>query len=139
MSVRISLTFEASEMLLSLHMILSLERAAVVWAILERISGFDPSLEMNDPRYLKSATASSLGPFILISLWKPSSFSSCLDQSPFNTKCGVCIETVYQDTSFFFLFCIYVNIICKAEVSNKSSSDADTTAMVMQCLTHDSF
>ena len=29
-----------------LLMIFSLERAAVVWAILERISGFDPSLEM---------------------------------------------------------------------------------------------
>ena len=53
MSVRISFTFEASEMFLSLHMIFSLERAAVVWAILERISGFDPSLEMIAPRYFK--------------------------------------------------------------------------------------
>ena len=70
MSVRISLTLEASEMFLSLHMMSSLERAAVVWAILERISGFDPSLEMTAPRYLKSST-SSLWPFILISLWKP--------------------------------------------------------------------
>ena len=41
-------------------MIFSLERAAVVWAILERISHFDPSLEMIDPRYLKFSTASSL-------------------------------------------------------------------------------
>ena len=39
MSVRINLTLEASEMFFSLHMILSLERAAVVWANLERISG----------------------------------------------------------------------------------------------------
>ena len=53
MSIRISLTLEASKMFLSLHMILSLERAAVVWAILEKISGFDPSLEMIAPRYLK--------------------------------------------------------------------------------------
>ena len=37
MSVRISLTLEASEMFLSFHMIFSLERAAVVRAILERI------------------------------------------------------------------------------------------------------
>ena len=59
MSVRISLTLESSEMLLSLHMIFSLERAAVVWAILERISGFDPSLEMIDPRYLEFSTSSS--------------------------------------------------------------------------------
>ena len=51
---------EASEMFLSLHMIFSLERAAVVWTILERISGFDPSLEMIAPRYLKFSTSSSL-------------------------------------------------------------------------------
>ena len=77
MSVRISLTLEASEMFLSLYIIFSLARAAVVWAILERISGFDPSFEMISPRYLK---------FILISLWKPfglSSLLSCLDRSPF--------------------------------------------------------
>ena len=71
MSIRISLTLVASETFLSLHMIFSLERAAVVWAILERISGFDPSLEMIAPRYLKFSTSSSLWPFILISLWKP--------------------------------------------------------------------
>ena len=60
MSVRINLTLEASEMFLSLHMIFSLERAAVGWAILERIFGFDPSLEMIAPRYLKFSTSSSL-------------------------------------------------------------------------------
>ena len=58
-------------MILCLHMIFSLERATVVWAILERISGFDPSFEMTDPRYLKFSTASSFWPFIPISLWKP--------------------------------------------------------------------
>ena len=71
MSVRISLTLEASEMFLSLHMIFSTERAAVVWAILERISSFDPSLEMIAPKNLKFSTSSSLWPFILISFWKP--------------------------------------------------------------------
>ena len=55
-----SLTLEASEMSLSLHMIFSLERAAVVWAILERISGFGPSLEMIAQRYFKFSTSSSL-------------------------------------------------------------------------------
>ena len=44
--------------------IFSLERAAIVWAILERISGFDPSLEKIAPRYLKFSTSSSLWPFI---------------------------------------------------------------------------
>ena len=55
-----NLTVEASEMFLSLHMIFILESAAVVWAILERISGFDPSLEMIAPRYLKFSTSPSL-------------------------------------------------------------------------------
>ena len=60
LTVHISLTLEASEMFLPLHMIFSLETAAVVWAILERISGFDPSLEVIAPRYLKFSTSSSL-------------------------------------------------------------------------------
>ena len=30
--------------------------------------------------------------------------------------CGGSIKTVYQDASFSFLFCIYDNVICKAEV-----------------------
>ena len=38
----------------------SLERAAVVWAILDRILGYDTSLEMFAPRYLKFSTAASL-------------------------------------------------------------------------------
>ena len=46
-------------------MIFSLERAAVVWAILERISGFDPSLEMIAPRCLNFSTSSSLLTFYL--------------------------------------------------------------------------
>ena len=37
-----------------------------------------------------------------------------------------------------FLFCIYDNVTCKTKVGNKSSYDADTTFMVIQCLTHDS-
>ena len=52
--------------------------------------------------------------------------------------CDGCIETVDQDARFFFLFCIYINFIYKAEVGNKSSSDADTTLMVIQRLKHDS-
>ena len=52
--------------------------------------------------------------------------------------CGSSIKTVYQDASLFFLFCIYDNVICKAEVGNESSPDADTAFMVIQSLTHDS-
>ena len=142
MSIRISLTLEASKMFLFLHMIFSLQRAAVVWAILERISGFDPALEMIAPRYLKFSTSSRLWLFILISLWKPFwvvCHHFCLVWTYLHfVPCGGCIETVNQDAHFFFLFCIYDNVICKAEVGNKSSSDADTTFMVIQCLTHDS-
>ena len=77
-----------------LDMIFSLERAAVVWAILERISGFDPSLEMIAPRYLKFTTSSSICPFILISLWKPFCLV-CIDL--YFVCCDGCIEAVCQD------------------------------------------
>ena len=52
MSPRISLTLEASEMFLYLHMIFSLARATVVRAVLKITSMFDPSLEMIAPSYL---------------------------------------------------------------------------------------
>ena len=142
-SVRISLTLEASEMFLSLHMIFSLERASVVWAILERISDFDPSLEMIAPRYLKLSTSSSLWPFILIS-WSLEAIRVvchhfCLVWTDLHfVPCGGSIKTVYQDASLFFFFCIYDNFICKAKVDNESSPDADTTFVVIQSLTHDS-
>ena len=44
MSVNINVPLEATDMFLSLHMIFSLERAAVFWAILEKTSDLDPSL-----------------------------------------------------------------------------------------------
>ena len=104
MSIRISLTLETSEMFLSFHMIFSLERAAVVRSILERISGFDPSLEMIAPRYMKFSTSSSLWPFILISLWKPFglfviTFVLSGPISIYFVPCGGCMEMVYQDAS----------------------------------------
>ena len=139
MSVCISLTLEAREMFLSLHLIFSLEKAAVVWAILERISGFDPSLEMSAPRYLKFSTSSSLWPFILISFWKPLGLFviTFVLSGPISILYLVVvlsrqsIKTVYQDASLFFLFWIYDSVICKVEVGNESSSDADTTFMVI--------
>ena len=45
---------------------------------------------------------------------------------------------VYQDVSFFSLFCINGNVICKAEIDNKPTFDADTIFMAIQCLTYDS-
>ena len=140
MRVRISLTLKASEMFLSLHMIFSLERAAVVWAILERISGFDPSLGMTAPRYLKFSTSSSLWPLDLsLEAIRVVCHHFCLVWTDlYYVPCGGSIKTVCQDASLFFFFCIYDKVICKAEVGNESSPDADTTFMVIQSLTHGS-
>ena len=137
MSVHISLTLEASEMFLSLHMIFSLERAAVV---LERILGFDPSLEIIAPRYLKISTSSSLWPFILISLWKPFGLFviTFVLSGPISILYLVVvlsrqsIRTPASSSSS----CFYNNVIYKVEVGNESSPDADTIFMVIQSLTH---
>ena len=60
MNINISLTFEASEMFLSFCITFTLQRAAVVWEILEMFSGLNPLLEMIDSRYFKFSTASSI-------------------------------------------------------------------------------
>ena len=39
--------------------------------------------------------------------------------------CSCIFSGLYQDASFFFPFCICDNVICKAEVYNKSSADAN--------------
>ena len=52
-SERISPILEAMEMFLSFQMTFSLVTAAVVWAVLESTSGFDPSSDTIAPRYLK--------------------------------------------------------------------------------------
>ncbi len=62
---RISLIFELSAMLLSLHIGFSLASADVVCAILERTSGFDPSSVTMAPRYLKLGTVSTFLPLTL--------------------------------------------------------------------------
>ena len=49
---RNSLIFELRSMFLSSQMILSFVSAAMVWAILERISGIDPSSVSMAPKYL---------------------------------------------------------------------------------------
>ena len=46
----------------------SLLNAAVFCAILESISGLEPSSDTTEPRYLKLVTVSSFWPFTLISL-----------------------------------------------------------------------
>ena len=62
---RISCVLELREILLSFQTGFNLVSAAVVCAILESISGLEPSLVKTEPGYLKFVTVSSFCPFIL--------------------------------------------------------------------------
>ena len=68
---RIGRILELREILLPFQTGFSLVNAAVVCAILESISGLEPSSVINEPRYLKLATVSSFCPFTLISALMP--------------------------------------------------------------------
>ena len=65
---RISHIFALRETLLSIQTSLSFVDAAVVCAILESISGLEPSSVINEPRYLKLVIVSSFCPFTLTSV-----------------------------------------------------------------------
>ncbi len=67
----ISRILELREILLSFQTGFSLVNAAVVCAILESISGLEPSSVLTEPRYLKLVTVSSFCPFTLISVLMP--------------------------------------------------------------------
>ena len=60
---RISRILELREILLSFQTGFNLVNAAVVCAILESISGLEPSSVITEPRYLKLVTVSSFCPF----------------------------------------------------------------------------
>ena len=64
----ISRILELREILLSFQTGFSLVNVAVVCAILESISGLEPSSVITEPRYLKLVTVSSFYPFTLISV-----------------------------------------------------------------------
>ena len=63
----ISRILELREILLSFQTGFSLVNAAVVCAILESISGLEPSSVIAEPRFWKLVTVSNFCPFILIS------------------------------------------------------------------------
>ena len=63
---RVSLTLELREILRSFLTGFNLVSAAFVCAILESISGLEPSPVITEPRYLKLVTVSSFCPFALI-------------------------------------------------------------------------
>ena len=62
---------ELREIILSFQTGLNLVNAAVVCAILESMSGLEPSSVITQPRYLKLVTVSSFSPFTLISVLMP--------------------------------------------------------------------
>ena len=65
---RTSRILELREKLLSFQTAFNLVNAAVACAILESISGLEPSSVITEPRYLKVVTVSSFCPFTLISV-----------------------------------------------------------------------
>ena len=62
---------ELREILLSFQTGFNVVNAAVVCAILESISGLEPSSVITEPSYLKLVTVSSFCPFTLISVLMP--------------------------------------------------------------------
>ena len=68
---RISRILELRETLLSVQTGFSLVNAAVVCAVLESISGLEPSSVVTEPRYLKLVIVSSFCQFTLISVLMP--------------------------------------------------------------------
>ena len=68
---RISRILKLREILLSIQTGFSRVNAAVACAILESISGLEPSSVITEPRYLKLVAVSSLCPFTLIYVLMP--------------------------------------------------------------------
>ena len=68
---RIRRILELREMLLSFQTGFNLVNASVICAILEGISGLEPSSVITEPRYLKLVTVSSFFPFTLLSVLMP--------------------------------------------------------------------
>ena len=68
---RISRILELRETFLSFQTGFNIVNAAFVFAILERISGFEPSSVITELRYLKLVTVSNFCPVTLISVLMP--------------------------------------------------------------------
>ena len=68
---RISCILELREILLLFQTGFNPVNAAVVCAVLESISGLEPSSVITEPRYLKLVTVSRFCPFTLISVLMP--------------------------------------------------------------------
>ena len=95
---RTSRIMELREILLSFQTGFSLVNAAVVCAILESISGLEPS-SITEPRYLKLVTVSSFCPFTLISVLIPLQSVSLYDRQEVFVWCN-CLLDLGMDVLF---------------------------------------
>ena len=68
---RISRILELREILLSFQIAFNLVNAAVVFAILDSISGLETSSDTTEPRHLKLVTVSNFYPLTLTSVLMP--------------------------------------------------------------------
>ena len=68
---RIRRVLKLREILLAFQTGFNLVNAVAVYAILESISGLEPSSAITEPRYLKLVTVSSFCPFTLIYVLMP--------------------------------------------------------------------
>ena len=94
---RISRILELREVLQSLKTGFSLVTAAVVCAILESISGLEPSAVITELRYLKLVTVSRFCPFTLISVGATGVVCHQLglrDTDIHDVGCGAFVETL---------------------------------------------
>ena len=94
---RITCILELREILLSFQTSFKLVNAAVVCAILESISGLEPSSVITEPKYLKVMTFSSFCPFTLISVGAAGVVCNqlgLLDTDLHAVGCGGFVETL---------------------------------------------
>ena len=102
----ISRFFELREILLSFQTGFNLVNAAVVCAIMESISGLEPSSVITEPRYSKFVTVSSFCPFPLISVFGVVCHQlGLLGTDLHAVGCGGYVETLNYFCQFFFLSC----------------------------------
>ena len=90
----ISRILELREILLSFQTGFSLVNVAVACAILESISGLEPSSVIIEPRYLKLVTISSFCPFTLISVLMPVVLFVMICTDLHAVGCGGFLETL---------------------------------------------
>ena len=105
--------------------------AAVVWAILTRISGLDPSSAMIAPRYLNLLTQSSFSPLTLKSVLMP--LVLLVISLVFSAL--ICMPKAVE----VFPSCQAVYVVGKTQVCNFPATNAYCPFMVIQCVSHNFF